>query len=165
MPNFRGVTSSHGRRLHPAHFPPSPTIIPDGGNYPVRLEADVPSGQPSPSHLSPACTRVSRWFAMAFGSNRLPALFYGVDLARPEGRALTHAFALSLPTSPRGPSLFRLIIAGIIATTASCASLPSTRTFPDSSPVIVPASRTTDLPCVASQAFATVPPPLHRRVH
>ncbi len=67
---------------------------------------------------------------MAFGSNKLPALFYGVDLARPAGRALTHAFAISLPTPPRGPSLLWLVIAGIIATATSCAGLPSTRTFP-----------------------------------
>ena len=86
---------------NPIPFPSRPTIIPDGGNYPVRLETDVPRGQLSPSHLSPACTRVSRWFATAFENDRLPALFYGADLARKAG---THArFRLLAPHVAQRP--------------------------------------------------------------
>ncbi len=84
-------------------FPPRPTIIPDGGLYPIRLEADAPSGQPPPSHSSPACTRASQWFAMAFGSNRLPALSRrGNSPATAE-----HSRRLSPSCSPRRPEILR----------------------------------------------------------
>ncbi len=59
------------KELGPDSFPPP--NIPDVEFSPVRLKADVPGGQPAPSRSSPACARVSQRFAMAFGSDRLPA--------------------------------------------------------------------------------------------
>lgn len=50
--------------------PPRSTIIPDGEISPVRLEADVPFGQPSPSHFLPACSGPAsglRWPSGAIG--------------------------------------------------------------------------------------------------
>ena len=86
----------------PDHGSTPPPNIPDVDISPVRLKADVPGGRPSPSHSSPACTRASQWFAMAFGSNRLPALFYGVDLAPPTQG--THArFRPLTPHVAQGP--------------------------------------------------------------
>jgi len=88
----------------PDHGSTPPPNHPGSGISPTRLEADVPSGQPLPFCHSPACTRASQQFAVAFGSNKVTGLF----LRRgPSPSRSGHSRRLSPSHSPRRPGVLR----------------------------------------------------------
>ena len=77
--------------------------LPDIEFSPVRLKADVPGGQPSPSHSSPACTRAGhglRWPSGAIDYRPLSRRGHSPANAG-------HSRRLSPSRSPRRPGALR----------------------------------------------------------
>ena len=96
----------------------------------------------------PVCCHLRRWFR---------------SLVSPERIISVHSLSLAnARLLPEALCIRRLVIGDIIASMASCASLPFTRAFPVSGYSAGLTNRRPSLLC--SQAFATVPLPLHRRV-
>ena len=106
MERARRVAGRRGDRgtikdLDPVSSPPP--IIPDIEFSPVRLKADVPGGQPSPSHSSPACTRAGhglRWPSGAIDYRPLSRRGHSPANAG-------HSRRLSPSRSPRRPGALR----------------------------------------------------------
>ncbi len=109
----------------------------------------MPSGQPPPSHSSPACTRASQWFAVDFGSNRLPAL------SRRGHSPAGHSRRLPPFHSPRHPEALRscglLSPPSLLLRPHAPVSPPPTN-FPGP-PVISSALRMRDLPRIDHPPF------------